>query len=139
VPVRGPVALATTAGPVRVRAADPAVDVVIRRARRLGAPVSPAGNALALACLLGLLVACAAPTAALLSRGTSAPTAAIATALLLVVGATREGLLELASGADAVAGGTAAAAVLRAAVALAPDLSAASALDDAVAGRAIPW
>ncbi len=58
--------------------------------------------------------------------------------LLLLVGATRDGLLELAAGAATVTGGGPAAAVLRGAVALAPDLSARSAaVGEAVAGRAL--
>jgi hypothetical protein len=56
---------------------------------------------------------------------------------VLVVGATRDGLLELAAGAATVAGGGPAAAVLRGAVAVAPDLSALAAVGEAVAGRAL--
>jgi len=134
--VRGPSTFPTV-GDVAVETLDPDVDLRVVAARRRTGDASFAGQALLLGLLLGAAAASGAPLAALLARGTSAPTAALAAALLLLVGATRDGLLELAAGAAGVAGGGPAAAVLRGAVAVAPDLAALGAIGEVVAGRAL--
>lgn len=136
VPLRGAIAF-PTGGDATVEALEPEIDLRVVAARRREGEVPFVAQALLLGLLVGLATACGAPLAALLSRGASAPTATLAAALLLLVGATRDGLLELAAGAATVTGGAPAAAVLRGAVAVAPDLSALAAVGDAVAGRAL--
>jgi len=136
VAVRGASAF-PSGGDATVEALEPDIDLKVVAARRREGDAPFAVQALLLGLLLGLSAASGAPLAALLSRGTSAPTATLAAALLLLVGAARDGLLELAAGAATVAGGGPAATVLRGAVALAPDLSALAAVGEAVAGRAL--
>jgi hypothetical protein len=93
--------------------------------------------------LIGVGCACAAPLAVLVSRATSAPTAALAAAVAVVVGVARDPLLAVA--AD-VAGSEAAArsvvlrlgaGVVRLAALAAPDLRALGAVEGAAAGRAV--
>lgn len=136
VATRGPTRV-DARGPTRLEPADPRVDLRVAGARAPRGAVPFPLQALALGLLLGLAAACVAPTAALLSRGTHAATAALSAAVLVAVGLARDGGLETAAGAAASPGGAAAAAVLRGAVALAPDLSALAALDAAAAGRAV--
>lgn len=121
---------------VRLLAADPKVDVVVTSARVLGERASFAGNLLVAALLLALAAASVVPFAVLLSRGVSAPTAAAAAALVLLVGVYHEPLLSLAS--DVHAKRAWPAAVLKGAAAISPDLSGLSVVSEAARGRAIP-
>ncbi|HVG95146.1 MAG TPA: hypothetical protein VND21_11915 [Planctomycetota bacterium] len=138
-PVRGTARLEVPGGPVEVRSADPRVDLRVTGARRVGASASFGGNLLLASLLLGIAGALGAPLAVLFSRGVSAPTAAAAAGVLMLVGAAAPALLTLAADADAVAGGGPASAILRAAVAVSPDLSVVRAASEAAAGRALGW
>lgn len=138
-PLRGATRLTFPAGTtVRLHAAHPELTYVLREVAFVTGTRSPALNLLLAGLVLGLGLAVGAPLATLVSRFTSAPTAAISAAVLLGLGVVHGPLLGLAADAGGAAGGRAAAAILRAAAFVAPDLSALGALGDAARGRAIP-
>ena len=125
------------AATVEIRCRAPDAYVRVMSLRRVFAPTTSAGTLLLASFLLGATLACGAPLAALFARALSAPTAMAAAALLLLVGVAREPLRSLAADAASVPGGGPASLVLRAATAIAPDLSGLSRLFDAVRGRAL--
>lgn len=138
-PLRGSTRLAFPGGStVRLRAADPDLAYVLREVAVVRGARAPFLNLLFAGLLLGLGLAVGAPLATLLSRFTSGPTAALSAATLLGLGLVHGPLLGLAADAEGAPGGRAAAAVLRAAATVAPDLSGLAVLGDAARGRAIP-
>lgn len=138
-PLRGATRLTFPSGAsVRLRAAHPDLAYVLREVVWVEGRRSPASNLLLAGFLLGLGLAVGAPLATLLSRFTSGPTAALSAAVLLGLGLVHGPILGLAADAEGAVGGRAAAAILRGAAFLAPDLSGLAVLGDAARGRAIP-
>lgn len=136
VAVRGVLAF-PTGGDVVVEALEREIDLrVVAVRRREGFASFPVQAAL-LGLLLGAAVGCGAPTAAFVARATSTPTAATFTAMLLLLGAAREPVREVAAGLADAPVGVLGAGLLRGATALAPDLSALVAASEVAAGRAL--
>jgi hypothetical protein len=133
------VPLPSVHGPVtvRLRGAEPHVDLVVVEAGARWYRVPFWANVLVAGLLLALAAACVVPASVLLSRWTSAPTAVAAAAVLALVGAVHGPLLDLARDAAGAEEGRTAAGVMRAATVLAPDLSGASTAFDAARGRAL--
>jgi hypothetical protein len=130
------VARRSTSRNVALSTSDPTIDLVVVAARVRGASRPFSVSLLVAGLLVALAGASVAPSAVLVSRFTSGPTAVLAAAVLALLGAAHAPLESLARDASA-AGGGAAGAILRAASFLAPDLSGASRAFDATRGLAV--
>jgi hypothetical protein len=99
---RGPLTLAPPAAArsLRLTLATQRVRLRLTAARRLAPGPGPLLAVVWTGLLLGLLAAAVAPVAVLVSRGTTAQTASAAAFLLLLFGATKEGLIEMAADLD---------------------------------------
>jgi hypothetical protein len=140
IPVRGVerLRLGPTTDAVRVASRDPRVEIRTVAARAVGGEVPFALNLLAAGLLVGLAAACAAPVGVLVSRATSAPTAVLLTAVLLLLGVAKAPILALADDVAGAQGGALASTVLRVAAFVSPDLSAVSHVAEASSGHAVP-
>jgi hypothetical protein len=122
---------------VRLELREPGLDLALREAVLLGEPRSFAASLAWAGLLLGLAAAVLAPFAVAVSRVTSAATATGATLLLVVVSAMRAVLPEATALGHGGAVGEAARAVLRGAIAVAPDFSGLAPAAAPAAGRAL--
>ena len=141
VPLRGSFTISHSAEDpaehLSIRSRDPRVDLVVTGARIRGEFASFATNVLLAGLLLGLAAAFVVPIGVLASRATSAPTAALLSALVLLLGVARHPIASLASDLAASPGGAVPAAILRGAMFASPDLSCVGSLSDVVAGRSL--
>lgn len=99
---RGPLTLSPPVGATSVRLALETKQVRLRltAARRLAPAGGPLPAVVWTGLLLGVLAGAIVPVAVLISRGTTAQTASAAAFLLLLFGATKQGLFEMAADLD---------------------------------------
>ena len=137
VAARGPVRLEIPADATELRLTSltPFVALRLVGARRLGTGWSPLWGLAWSGLLLGLLAGAAAPIAVLLSRRTTAQTAAAAAFSLLLLGAARGTLLELASQIDPEGWMSVSPALLQGLAVLAPRVGLFGIFEEVVAGR----
>jgi hypothetical protein len=137
IPVRGAYRVAVPSGARSwtLVESDPVVDLRVAGARAVGDERPFLVNVLLAGLLLGLGLSCVVPVAVLVSRATSAPTAAGVGALLALLGVARPGLLALAADLAGARGGALPSSILRGACALAPDLGVLLEVDDVALGR----
>lgn len=140
VPVRGPIRLTPPAGSRRVRFAILTPDVRMRLvdARLLGPTRAPVATLAWIGLLLGLCVGAVTPVAVLLSRATSGQTAAAGAFCLLLLGAVKDGMRDLAARLEPDGVQALVPAALEGFAFLAPDAPVLAVLVDATAQRAPP-
>lgn len=140
VPVRGPIRFVPPGDARQVRLAllTPDVRLRITDARRLGRERAPVPTLAWVGLLLGLCAGAVAPAAVLLSRGTTGQTAAAGAFSLLLLGAVKDGMRDLAARLEPEGIQALVPAVLDGFAFLAPDAPILDVLVEATAQRAPP-